>query len=77
MWHRVQGVFCGSGIPGALEKGNNHRVGVGGVGKALGVLGGGTWFLVLTATNSVGPCVSLGTSLGLHFLCLKTHMYMG
>lgn len=35
-WHQVQGVFCGSGIPGALENGNNHRVEVGGVGKALG-----------------------------------------
>lgn len=26
VWHPVQGVFCGSGIPGALENGNNHRV---------------------------------------------------
>lgn len=27
-WHQAQGVFRGSGIPGAHEKGNNCRVGM-------------------------------------------------
>lgn len=73
-WHQVQGVFCGNGIPGALENGNNLRVGW---EKPRGNWVVDGWFLVLTATNSVCPWTSLSFGLGFHFLSLKMHVSMG